>query len=374
MMNEKKNILILDSIFQFGGVEKYIFNIAEKMDKDKYNLVFCTLYAPGPMGDVIKAAGYTFYHDLIENKYDFSVLKQLKGLIKKHNIKLIYIINQPLTLFWGFLAAKTLKLPLVSLVANTFLIKDDYKQILYRLLFPYVDKIVAVAESHKHHIIKYENVAADKVVVIYNGVNLQDFDFVEGKTVNRSDFKIADDSTIIGVCGRLVSLKGVDVFLQAAKILIEKHPNLCFIIVGTGPESENLAKLINQLRIQNEVRLLGFREDLYQIMALFDIAVLASRSEALPTVVIEYMASKKPIVATDVGSVNELVTEGENGFLVEADKPDLLAEKIDCLIENKQMASHMSEKSWAKIDQKFKIETAAKRTEELFDEVLNISC
>lgn len=171
----KIGILVLESRFDLGGAERITYEIITRVNKEEFDVTFCTLYDPGDIGTMLINEGYNFYHDIIKTKFDVRVFFKLRRIVLENKIQVIYLINQPLTLFWGFVLGKFYKIPIVSVVHNTFVTKDHAKLRVYRLLLPRVDKIVGVATMQKEYLSKYEHVPAKKITVIYNGIDSTKF-------------------------------------------------------------------------------------------------------------------------------------------------------------------------------------------------------
>lgn len=183
---------------------------------------------------------------------------------------------------------------------------------------------------------------------------------------------------------RLIASKGVDVFLKAAAVLTEKvackevsrveipqNPSQpviqpLFLIAGDGPKKAMLKKMARQLGIEKNVEFLGFRNDIYELIDCSDIVVLSSRSEGLGISILEALALEKPVVATNVGGISEIVDHRKTGLLVPSDDPEALAEAMLYFINNPQEAKVMAEKGCRMVFEKFTIETMIDNLQELF--------
>lgn len=368
--NKKINVLILESIFHLGGAEKITYEIVNQINKERYDIILCTLYHPGPMGEVFINDGYKFHHDLIKSKFDYRAFFKLRKIVIEDKINLIYLLNQPLTLFWGLVIGKTLKIPIVSVMHNTLVTKKKHVKLnIYKYLITFVNRVVAVANIQKDHLVKNEGFPEKLITVIYNGVDVDKFNIFVNKAEKIKSLGMDTSSKTIGIVARMNWDKGVDVFLHTAKLVLQKNKNVQFLIVGEGPDMSVLKKLSAELNIDNKVFFIGARTDIAEILRTFDIAVLSSRTEALPMALLEYMATGLPIVATSVGSIQELIKDRENGFLVQPKNPAALAEKILYLLENKELAQRMGVKARKKVNEKFRLEITVKETEKLFNEL-----
>ncbi len=368
---ERKNVLILESIFHLGGAEKITYGIVSRMNKERYNIILCTLYHPGPMGEVFINDGYKFHHDLIKSKFDYRVFFKLRKIVMEDKINLIYLINQPLTLFWGFVIGKIFKIPIVSIIHNTVITEEHVKLKTYKLLIPFISKVVTVANMQKDHLVKNERIPEKLITVIYNGIDVRKYDISINKSEKFKSLGLGVSSKIVGIVTRMVNLKGNDIFLQAAKIVLQHNSKTRFIIVGDGPEMTKMKLLAAEMNIDEKVHFLGVRHDINELINLFDVAVISSRTEALPVVLLEYMAAGKAIVATNVGSIPELLVDGYNGSLIEPADSKALAEKVLSLLDNEELAKLMGNNAKKLVNRSYRIENTVKKTEELIDELID---
>ncbi len=200
----------------------------------------------------------------------------------------------------------------------------------YNWLF--FDKVIANCDAVRQSVIDQESVDADDVVVIRNGLDLARF-----ARIHPWASKPAGSPRKVGMVGNLREVKGPDLFIEAAKIVLAQQPNTWFEIAGGG-NREPYQQLIDRLGLQNHVRLLGPVSDIPAFLETLDLAVLPSRAEGLSNALLEYMAAGRPIVATDVGGNAELVQHLSNGLIAECD-PSAIASAIQRILVNPQQAA-----------------------------------
>lgn len=206
---------------------------------------------------------------------------------------------------------------------------------------------------------------------IYNGVDLDKF----GKTCNgslRRQLNLSPDQIILTCVGRLVPVKGHELLLRA---LSEITPTLpCqLLMVGEGPERPNLERMIYQLNLADRVQLLGLRTDIPDLLGISDCFVLSSHSEGLSCSIIEAMASRLPVVATDVGGNYELVQNGLTGYLVPPDNPLALADKLENLLISQGRRRNMGEAGRKRVEDHFSLAQMTQNYVELYKESLAAS-
>ena len=190
------------------------------------------------------------------------------------------------------------------------------------------DGVVAVTEEVRGQLLA-ARVPADRVRLIRNGVASRPF-LASGR--ERQTRTRAGAGVCVGLVGRLAPEKGVDLFLQAAKIVIERAPGVSFVIAGEGPDRAALELQAKQLGLQHTVTFLGRQEDMSAFYASIDVLASSSRQEGLPVALLEGMASGLPLVATRVGAVPEVVADQVTGYLVDPEDAAALAEAMLALV------------------------------------------
>jgi glycosyltransferase involved in cell wall biosynthesis len=216
--------------------------------------------------------------------------------------------------------------PLVSTCHNW--LDEDWRTYLYGVVDRYVlrsfPRVVAVSEEVRQRLLE-AGVHHQRIRIIRNGIDLRPFTVERGPD---PDDWSQDRPAVVGMVARLSAEKGVDLFLHAAAQVAGTMPHARFVVVGDGPDREQLEALIDQLRLRPYVSMLGRRNDMPAQYASFDLLVSSSRKEGLPIAILEAMASGLPVVATTVGDVLNVVRNGETGILLPTGDPGALASAI----------------------------------------------
>lgn len=176
-------------------------------------------------------------------------------------------------------------------------------------------------------------VRRSKIRCIHNGIDVNRLIAVKDARETRNDLGIDPNTIVIGTVGRLMPVKGQEYLIRAAKIM-GRDRAAKFLIVGTGPLKDDLAALARNLGIEADVLFLGQRDDIYDLINAMDIFILPSIDEGIPMVILEAMSLSKPIIATCVGGIPEIITDGVNGLLVEPKNEQRLAEACLHLIRD----------------------------------------
>jgi glycosyltransferase involved in cell wall biosynthesis len=167
--------------------------------------------------------------------------------------------------------------------------------------------------------------------------------------------------------------KALDVFIQAISLVVREFPTLKVFVVGGGPEEAALRDLVDRMRLNEAVTFTGFRTDIAELLSIFDVAVLSSDYEGTPLSVMEYMAAGRPVVATGVGGVRDLIAHGVHGLLVEPRDPNALADALVRLLRNPALRARMGEAGRIRQELEFSIDVTLNHLELLYEELFYAS-
>jgi glycosyltransferase involved in cell wall biosynthesis len=209
-----------------------------------------------------------------------------------------------------------------------------------------------------------------KLRVVYNGI---DQDFFNPALYDadkiRTGFGVRPDQPVISVIGRLHSSKNHDDLLKATRTLVERWPDLQVLVVGDGPLEEEIKGRIDELGLELNVRLLGYMEDVREVLAASDLMVLPSEHEAFGRAVVEAMLMEKPVVATNVGGLPELITP-ETGLLVPTGCPDELGDAIKSVIIDRNRGIEMGIRGRERAVALFSLDRYVEQMKQVFEELL----
>jgi glycosyltransferase involved in cell wall biosynthesis len=230
---------------------------------------------------------------------------------------------------------------------------DRLKKITCWLVNRHVEQVVAVSGAIKEALAE-SGISPDKIEIIFNATDLKRFN--PGTVLRedaRKELSLKDDDIVIGTAGKLNSGKGIFDLLHAGALLNQKYPSLRLVFVGEGPEKSELELESERLSLHDKVLFTGPRKDMERMYAAMDIFVLPSHDEGLPTVVIEAMAMAKPVIATGVGGVPEIVENEVTGILVPPHDAAALAAAISRYIDDRQFAARVAAEGRKLVERKF---------------------
>lgn len=366
---EMINVMFLETSMRIGGTETVVTQLVKRIDPSRFHPVLCCLYEPGILGERLIKEGYTVYHSLAGKRFDLGLPVRLYQIMKKEKIDVVFIVNQPITQVWGVLCSKLagVKGRITAIRSTGKVNRIKRRLLLNRLTFPWVERVTALSNMHRAYLHEKEGIALNHMEIIPNGVDLSRFRFNGEPEKIRQDLGLVPGVPVVGIVAMLRPEKGHEMFLKAARRIVEQVPETQFLIVGEGSERPKLQDQAKEFGIEKNVRFLGARNDVPAVVTLFDVAVLSSRPvvETLSNAVLEYMAAGKPVVSTSVGSVPEQIDDGKTGYLVEPGDWETMAERITRLLKDSQLKKKMGQASHDKVVQRYSLEQMIGGTENL---------
>jgi glycosyltransferase involved in cell wall biosynthesis len=363
-----KTVLHLIETSGPGGAEKMLISLVEHLNVKKYKSIICLL-KDGWLNSQLKSRGFETVIIPQVRIFDFRWMIRLIDLLRYKKCNLMHAHEFAMNSYGTLISAIT-RIPIVTTVHGKNYYWSKWRR---RLAYRFVSKhsrMVVVSEDIKKFLIKYVGIKSGRVTTIYNGIDFNSYCSDNGsRNKVRKELGIDEKQSVIGTVGNLYSVKGHTYLLKAFAIIKNRFPSAVVVIAGRGGLLDKLQKESADLNIQNNIRFLGFREDIHDLLQAMDVFVLPSISEGLPLSALEAMASKKPVVATDVGGMPEVVMNGQTGFTVPSKNPKSLAEKIMFLLENKNLADEMAEKSRNRVEKEFALENMVSRYQELYDNI-----
>jgi glycosyltransferase involved in cell wall biosynthesis len=196
------------------------------------------------------------------------------------------------------------------------------------------DCLIAVSPSVKDGLVEMGIAPSERVTVVPLGLDLTDLEGDLPRSTIRRECGIAEEAPLIGIVGRLVKIKDIPTFLDAARLVLDKEPRAHFAVVGDGPERAVLEAQSRAAGLNSAVRFLGWRLDRREVYGDVDVVVNCSRNEGTPVALIEALAAGKPVVATRVGGTPDVLADGRYGRLVPAGSaPELAAAILETLAD-----------------------------------------
>ena len=369
-----------------GGAQRFLYELITNLNKDRYEISV----AAGGSGEL------------------FEKLRRFKGVEVVHikNFLNTFSYKNPVAFFEIFRLIKKIKPDILYLLSSEagflgsiagnlyrFLIAKTKPKIIYRiggwafkeprnilikklylwaekLSAPFKDIIITNSEFDRQLAIKNKITKPSKIITIHNGVNIHELKFLPKEEARKFLNSKIPNSIIIGTIANLYKNKGLKFLILAAAGIKEKNTTSSsipfFIIIGDGPEKENLEKLIKKQNLENRIFLTGFIPDAYKYLKALDLFVLPSIKEGQPWVILEAMAAEVPIVATNIAGIPEMIENEKSGLLAEPADGEALNKAIEKMLTHTSLAKECTRNAAIIVKEKFGLEEMIKKNEELF--------
>lgn len=371
----KDKIRILHIAQAAGGVDRYIRMLLKYLDKEKFeNILVCS--------QDFREEDYKNLVDFFEQvkmdraigSNDLKAIGEVRRLIKRYNPDIVY--------------AHSSKAGAIARVADIGLKNhclynphgwafnmrcSAKKKAMYtaieKIAAPFCDKIICISDAEKQSALDKKICREDKLQVIFNGVDIEAYENGIHGTVKRKDLNIPEDAFVVGMVGRISPQKAPDIFIKMAKHVKDKVSNAHFIIVGNGDQEAEIKKYANDNDFLDSLHITGWVDNPMSYVELFDVACLLSRWEGFGLVLPEYMMARKPIVASRVDAIPNIICDGENGLLVEMDDVVGASTAVLKLYLNNNLKSKLIDEGLKTVYKKFDVQRMTRETEKLFEEV-----
>lgn len=329
-----------------GGAETVFIDLATCLPEDKYRSIV-----------VIRGKGWV-YEELCrrgvqpillpaKGSFNWRYLSSLTRLVRQEQVDLIQSHLLGANVYCSMAGMITHR-PVVATFHGTVDIGENerFKGLKFGVINRGAGSIVAVSDSLRADLAERTPLRVDKTTVIYNGIRASDFRLPRSSALRRQ-YGWADEDIIIGSLGNIRSAKGYDVLLQAAARLKRDARVFRFVIAGQGTPGglyDDLLRMREELGVQDCVYFHGFCNNPAEFLSGLDLFLLPSTSEGFSIATIQALAANLPVIVTRSGGPEEIITHGENGWMVDAGNPVAIAESIETLAADRGLCESMAEK------------------------------
>ena len=314
------------------------------------------------IGHEASARGIAVEWVKMRGNFDPWAVWQLVKLIRRHRVDIVHTHSSADSWMSSVAAKLSPRRPWV--VRTRHLSCAIGNRMIYRWL---ADRVITVGESTRQYMIDEKGIQKDKVITIPTGVDLERFHPRRVKRDFRNEMGVPPDAPVLGTVAVFRRLKGHVYLLRAMREILSVHPDAKLLLVGEGPQEENLRRTIAEEGLGRSVLLPGYREDVERILQAMDVFVFPSLQEALGTAIIEAMAMEKAVVASRVGGIPEIVVDGKTGFLVNPEDVRGIAEKVLFLFRHRALAESMGKAGRKVVEEHFDTRKMVGRIEKLYE-------
>jgi len=351
-----------------GGAQEHVHNLMTRIDRERYDVSVCSL-SPGSAVRKLERAGIPVcVIDVADDEAAVEAvaahLAALRADIVHNHMYRAEVVGTQAA--WR-VAEAGLPRPYIVSTVHSSRIRSDEDRALIRRLTPRMDHLIAVSSSIVHKI-EDEGRVGVPVTLIYNGVDLQRYAHQEPCCTLREEYGLPAEGPIVGVVARLEAEKGHPTLLDAWPHVLAEFPDATLLVVGEGSRHEALNAQADALGISRSVVFTGRRDDVPAVTAALDVAVLPSYREAQGLTILEAMALSRPVVASNVGGIPEMIEDGRTGLLVPPHDPGALATAISRLLRDHPLADTLARAGHDLVHERFCVELMARAVETIYDE------
>jgi glycosyltransferase involved in cell wall biosynthesis len=360
-------VLTLVDTLRPGGAERIAATVARHLDRSRFEPIVCVsrpVDAPSPLIDDLHASGVRLVRLSRRSRLDLRAWWPLVVLLRREPVDVVHS-HMFGSNVWAALLTAVARVPVFVAHVHSWAFENQPQRVLLdrELIARRADVVLTVSEADRRRMLEIGGLPPDKLRVVMNGI----VPLARTPTDVRAQLGIPRDAEVVGTLTVLRKEKAHGVLFDAAERLAAHFPRLRVLIAGTGPEEQRLRAEVRRRGLENRVLMLGFRRDVADVLAALDVVVLSSDREGSPLAVMEAMAAGKPIVATRVGGVPDLVVDGEHGLLVPPRDPASLAEALGRLLRDPQLRRTLGESGRERQRRDFDIATTVRKIEDLYE-------
>ena len=357
---DKIHILVYEASSGFGGSANALVGLLDNLDREKFHLI-AVIKNSGSQIDKIKNT------EIIRSKWP--ELIRLYSIIKRRKIDIVHVNNNIIAGIPAIIAAKIAGVPCICHIRQTRkLIKRE------KFFANFVDCFILINKDA--YDVYNKDIPAEKLYMVHDGIDLREFaPLVRGGF--RKEYKL-NGSPLIGLVGRIIKGKGHKEFVMASKKVLKVKPDTKFVIAGSakggGDEYyKEVRSLVKSEELDNNIIFTGWRDDIVSVISDLDVLIQATTTypEGFGLTIIEAMALEKPVVATNIPGPADIVVDGETGFLIPPQDPDLLASAIIRLLDKQDLARQMGINGRRRVEEMFDIRKNVKKIEGIYEQILS---
>jgi len=377
MSPRANGILFVTNSLAPGGAEHALIELARgvlRWSNDRFRPVVACYHSRGNEASQLSNLGVPVYEHLLGRKYDPGVIGRLARLMRDQRIAVVVPTGSGGDrMFWATLAAQIVAAKVVVwshiYPQNGFPGFEKRNRVLYR----FVDRFVALGQRHRAALAWQEHVPLGKIEVIVNGVDIQRYHRPQLRERARAVLGLADEEVFaVAMIGTLRPSKRHDVFIKAARELVQQRRNVHFFVIGDGP-NRNLVQTWAKVSglLGKNLSLLSQRHDVDQLLPGLDLLCICSEyEECLSLAALEAMAAGVPVLSNRIGSMDEAIIDGRTGFFYDSLTPRALAAKIDALMQDRGQLATVARNAYRLANDKFTTRRMTEQFCRLWDNLL----
>jgi glycosyltransferase involved in cell wall biosynthesis len=370
----KVNLLYIIEGGPIGGAERNLLTVIGALDKTRYNIKVCLLNPSVILERELKELSVSF--SILEPNSKFSPfsIPKLIRLIRREKIDIAHTCLHASNTF-GRIAAILARVPIIIAWEQGEIldsVQPARHYLMDRILARLSDTIVSCSQTCKDEIIRKEGIAANKIRVIYNCIDLSRFSSTKDPSGIRRELGIGQDDILLGTVATLDDeKKGQGYAIMALPQIARNFPNAKLLLVGRdGSSKSRFMQIAESFNVKDRVIFTGFRQDIPDIINALDIYVCPSLREGISLSLLEAMAFRKAIVSTNAYGNAEIVVNEQTGYLVVSKDQDSIARAVIDMLSDKEKMRSMGIEGYQRVKKYFSSDVVIKQIDDLYQELL----
>lgn len=368
-------LFVIDELCEMGGAERALLKTIRLLPQDRFRCSLMT-FRINPEAEEIKRASCPLYVLPLKKTYDWNAIKvasQIRAFVRREKVSIVHTFFETSDLWAGPIAKLSGCPVLISSRRDMGILRSRKHRIGYKLFRGFYDSVLAVSPQVRDFCIQQDGLDPAKVQTLFSGLEIERVEKGADRAILRRQMDIHETAPVITTVGNIRRVKGIDLLVEAAKLVCREYPRALFLVAGRKSEEQYCRELDEKILssgLSENFRFLGSREDVFSILHVSDIFCLPSRSEGFSNALIEAMGCRLPCVATDVGGNREVLEHGQTGFLVANEDDRDLATRLICLLDDPSMAIEMGRRGEAVIHSRFTAEAMIRNLMEIYRKLL----
>lgn len=370
-LSEPVRVLQVTNSLNLGGLERLVLDLALHVDRSRFTPSIACLSREGTLAAEAREAGIPVYLLASQRKglAKYTSFRGLQRLVREQRFDVLHTHNSGPFLD-AFLAQSTQRAPLPVVHTDHNRVKwpdRPHRMLLERMAAKRFGGIVAVSEEARHNLSFYEKIPLELITVIDNGIDVDRFAQPSRPTADwLADVDAAHFSQRIGVVAMHRKRKGLDHLLNAVPQILAQHPGTGVLIAGGGPLEKELKDQSVSLGISDNVRFIGRRSDVVDVLWALDVFVMPSEAEGLPISILEAMAAQRCIVSTEVGAIPDVLEHGVCGVLVPPMSSQAIADAVNVVLGDSAARARMGDAARDRVARDYSIRATVASYEALY--------
>lgn len=361
-------VLQVTTHFNMGGISNYILSLSKALETKGVEAVVAS--SGGDLEDGLAKCRIPHRRLGIKTKFEFgpkAILSGLKvaGIVRSERIDVLHAHTR-VSQVAAAIASRITGVPYVTTCHGYF------RKRARGIFDTWGIKVIAISDAVRKHLKDDLDVDESRIALIYSGVDAARFSRSYSRDEIAAIKRMASlkDGPVIGTIGRLSSIKGQKFLVEAMKDVVAKRPDVQCLIVGSGEEKEALKALAGSLGVSSAIKFIDSCADTHKYLSIMDVFVFPSVKEGLGIALLEALASGRACVASRIGGIEDIITDGANGMLVDVGDPSGTAKAITRLLGDEALRKRLGEEGAALVGSRFTLDSMAEKVSELYKEVL----